>query len=306
MGILDRLKPRKPRKPDDFKPPNPTRPPKPEEVVGKVKDTIEGNTGVKLPSPPGSNLAGVLKGKSLEEALRGAEKKIAEDVRRALTINQIPDRLMLQIGEEALGDVGKIMVQTVHGTKILAESIAVEALLAQLSGENPEGFDPEFLESPEGKTALALAASIVWSRDYYLKLDSTKPLPSSLKELMKNGFSMELLDTVRIAKSEAFDIALPGPINAGQKFFTGHEYAVTLDNVIVFSKIPPESGLDQLQWWAHELYHVKQYGDWGIAGFAERYVKDWAGIENEASEKARKIVSIISKIEQMRLELEES
>lgn len=269
----------------------------------RQRKEIEKATGLDLPNSPAETLvdsqAAVLGGKSIDESLSNAAQQIATDVGQAVSVGQVADRLAIQIGEEALGDVGRIIVQSVHGPKMLSELLALE-VLDQIVGNNTEGFSPEFLESPQGKTAVALALSITWSRDYYLSLKGTVPLPASVKELMKNGFGIALLDSVRIAESDSFDLALPGSINSGQKFFSGHDHAVTLDNVIVFNKIPGDQE-GQLEWWAHELYHVKQYGDWGIAGFAKSYVEDWDGVEKEAREEAAKVVELIRVVEQFRL-----
>ncbi len=36
--------------------------------------------------------------------------------------------------------------------------------------------------------------------------------------------------------------------------------------------------------WAHELRHVMQFEQWGIEGFAARYLADSAAVEDVASE----------------------
>lgn len=298
MGLFDDLDPRKRAEKARKEAERAAR------ALRRQRNEIEAQTGVALPDTPAETLVtattSVVDGKSIDEALKEAGRQVATDVRKAVNINQIPDRIAIEIGEQALGDVGRILVQTVHGPKMLSELIAVD-VLDQMVGSTQEGFSPEFLGSPQGKTAVALAVGITWSRDYYLSLKGTVPLPSSVKDLMKNGFSMTLLDSVRIVQSDSFDLALPGTINMGQKFFSGHEHAVTLDNVIVFSEIPDADG-EQLEWWAHELHHVKQYGKWGIAGFAKRYVEDWDRVETEADEEARKVVVLIKRMEQFRLE----
>ena len=34
--------------------------------------------------------------------------------------------------------------------------------------------------------------------------------------------------------------------------------------------------------WVHELKHVMQFAEWGIDGFAMRYLSDTGGVEQEA------------------------
>jgi len=57
---------------------------------------------------------------------------------------------------------------------------------------------------------------------------------------------------------------------------------VTLDYVVVFED--REAALTDPKLWAHELKHVMQYAEWGVAGFASRYLTDHAAIEREAVE----------------------
>jgi hypothetical protein len=61
----------------------------------------------------------------------------------------------------------------------------------------------------------------------------------------------------------------------------GYAPAVTLDHVIVF-----ETAADARdpKLWVHELRHVEQFMQWGVAGFAGRYVADYNALENDAAE----------------------
>jgi len=36
--------------------------------------------------------------------------------------------------------------------------------------------------------------------------------------------------------------------------------------------------------WAHEIVHVEQYRDWGVAGFVARYLDDYEAVEHDAAE----------------------
>ena len=107
------------------------------------------------------------------------------------------------------------------------------------------------------------------------------------------SFPAAILDSARIAQSKSFEMDLPAVINGSNKFFAGHENAVTLDDLIVFSEIP--DGQESIEWWAHELYHVYQYRKWTVEGFAYRYVTEWDSVEAEAKKKAAEIAELIKK-----------
>ena len=59
-------------------------------------------------------------------------------------------------------------------------------------------------------------------------------------------------------------------------------YAVTLDYVVVFQE--QREALEDPKLWAHELKHVMQFAEWGIGGFATRYLTDHDAIEADAWE----------------------
>ena len=62
----------------------------------------------------------------------------------------------------------------------------------------------------------------------------------------------------------------------------GHVPAMTLDDVIVFQD--RRAALEDPKLWAHELKHVMQFAEWGVAGFATRYLRDYEAVESEAAE----------------------
>jgi len=93
----------------------------------------------------------------------------------------------------------------------------------------------------------------------------------------------------------AFDSFVPAPILAQVRwridgdtgitgalvFQAGAVRAVTLDTVILFASAEEAANV---KLWAHELYHVMQYRQWGIDGFAERFVDDRRTLEHDARE----------------------
>jgi hypothetical protein len=62
----------------------------------------------------------------------------------------------------------------------------------------------------------------------------------------------------------------------------GDATAVTLDDVIVFRE--GATALEDPRFWAHEIKHVMQFEEWGVEGFAVRYLSDYQAVENEAQE----------------------
>ena len=70
-------------------------------------------------------------------------------------------------------------------------------------------------------------------------------------------------------------------LNAGNTLLRNPDVnAVTLIDVIVFRH--EEDARDNVALWAHELKHVEQYLDWGVAEFAWRYTQDFRAVERPA------------------------
>jgi hypothetical protein len=86
-----------------------------------------------------------------------------------------------------------------------------------------------------------------------------------------------ILDRVRWRVGGAGDMSVQENL-----FRFGYAPAVTLDYVVVFQH--EQDALQEPKLWVHELRHVMQYQDWGVAAFAARYLQDYAGVEKEASE----------------------
>jgi len=59
--------------------------------------------------------------------------------------------------------------------------------------------------------------------------------------------------------------------------------AITLMDVIVFRN--DDDAYTNAILWAHELTHVKEYGDWGTAEFARSYIANWRNVEDPAYQK---------------------
>lgn len=106
---------------------------------------------------------------------------------------------------------------------------------------------------------------------------TAKPMPSSIRERLTPYFPPEVLDeavwTTRSDSRVTLDSLL---------LLNGNVVAVTLDQVIVFRG---ETSAADAALWAHELVHVAQYRNMGIAGFAAAYLLSGGlGLEKQASE----------------------
>src|SRR5690606_14102320 len=88
-------------------------------------------------------------------------------------------------------------------------------------------------------------------------------------------YDRELLDTVRfrVGGHEELDVATAMLQNPDVQ-------AVTLVDVVVF-RSEEDAELD-VALWAHELHHVRQYRQWGSAGFAQRSTRDFEAVEGPA------------------------
>jgi len=122
----------------------------------------------------------------------------------------------------------------------------------------------------------AVAAMIAASRDDAIRR-GVEPIPASIRREIGDYVPADVLDAVRWCAGCGGELSL-------QKgtFRLGLAPAITLGHVIVFAE--RETALNDPSLWIHELRHVMQFEDWGVDGFAARYVEDYAGVEREAAE----------------------
>jgi hypothetical protein len=122
--------------------------------------------------------------------------------------------------------------------------------------------------------APALGEWIVIERDAALER-GVEPIPPEVREALTGYVAEDVLDIARWRVDDTASSGYP------TLFRLGATPAVTLDYVVVFASA--EDAADATLW-AHELYHVGQYRDWGIDGFAERYLADYEAVEHDAWE----------------------
>ena len=140
---------------------------------------------------------------------------------------------------------------------------------------------------------VGLASALRQAHDYYA--ESAKPLPDAVRSRLAATFPKPVLDRVRVALTGE-EGTLPAIINLVQTRFgdaIGGTSAVTIDDIVAFSKIPDPS---ELELWAHEVQHTIQYQRLGgIDGFAAEYARDYSRLEREAYAVAAEVAAAARK-----------
>jgi hypothetical protein len=122
--------------------------------------------------------------------------------------------------------------------------------------------------------APALSQWIVIERDAALER-GVEPIPSDVREVLAGYVAEEILDVARFRVDDVASSMYPA------FFRLGGTPAVTLDYVVIFDSAAHAADPSL---WAHELFHVGQYQEWGLDGFAERYLADYEAVEHDAAE----------------------
>ena len=120
--------------------------------------------------------------------------------------------------------------------------------------------------------APAVAGWITSTRDLAVERGVAR-IPPDIRAALADSVPEEILDRVRWRVDDSI-------ISVQQGLFRmAYTSAVTLDEVVLFAT---DADAADPALWAHEIFHVMQYTDWGIAGFVERYLADFEAVENEA------------------------
>ena len=121
---------------------------------------------------------------------------------------------------------------------------------------------------------LALQSWIQQSRDR-LVAGGVEPIPLHIRSQLEPYFDLAVLESAH------FRVGDEVVLNAGNTLLRNPDVnAVTLIDVIVFRH--EEDARNNVALWAHELKHVEQYLDWGVAEFARRYTQDFRAVERPA------------------------
>ncbi|TBU72244.1 hypothetical protein DNK06_06525 [Pseudomonas daroniae] len=123
-------------------------------------------------------------------------------------------------------------------------------------------------------TATALEGWILRSRESAAR-EGTLPIPAEIRRQLLPFYSAELLDAVR------YKVGDNDELSAARNVMQNPDIkAVTLVDIIVFRSA--RMAEQDVALWAHELLHVQQYREWGSAGFAARYSRDFNAVEAPA------------------------
>jgi hypothetical protein len=155
---------------------------------------------------------------------------------------------------------------------------AVLALIGWGVAADPLDGTPPPAQSDSLMTALTplLARWIESSRDAALE-QGVEKIPKAIRSSLEGYVPDGTLDRVRWRARGGSDLSLQQ-----SAFFLKDAQAITLDYVVVFAD--ENEARNDPKLWAHELRHVMQFEDWGIEGFATRYLADSAAVEDVASE----------------------
>ncbi len=149
--------------------------------------------------------------------------------------------------------------------------VALSLAAVALGQERPPPLSPIVVQS----LAPVLASWIAYERDA-AKARGVEPIPASIRAALEGYVPEPILDRVRWSEG-ASELSLPQ-----NTIRFGHVPAVTLDDVVVFQD--RRAALEDPKLWAHELKHVMQFAEWGVGGFATRYLTDYEAVESEAAE----------------------
>lgn len=139
--------------------------------------------------------------------------------------------------------------------------------------------------------AAPLGAAIRAARDRHSA--NARPLPDDVKQALREHFAASTLSRAKYSVG-TIQITLPHFIGRGAKFL-GNDYAVVVDDIIVFNTPPPSYEQNPF-WWTHEVTHVQQYEQLGIEVFAYQYMIGHQRIEDEADANARRITNDRSQV----------
>ena len=207
----------------------------------------------------------------------------SQTVVNGINVVNTPQTFLVQQATQAAGNIagkpGEFVIDLGTFMQQYSNNLALSGAQASnniLNGQNPF----QIVGAP-------LAAAIHAARDRFI--NSSQPIPADVKQALASYFDPNTLARARYAIGSV-EIALPNLIIQGRKLFGDGDWAVTVDDIIVFPRDP--GGYQQnCEWWAHELTHVQQYGQWGVEQFAYNYVKGYHSVEDEAINHAATITN---------------
>lgn len=129
--------------------------------------------------------------------------------------------------------------------------------------------------------AARLEAWLLQSRQAALRA-GTEPIPLMIRAQLAPFYDDAMLDEVR------FRVGITDEMDAATVMLQNPDVqAVTLVDVVVFRNAAAAEQDAAL--WAHELWHVQQYREWGTDGFAQRYTRNFQSVEGPAYEMGERV-----------------
>jgi len=129
--------------------------------------------------------------------------------------------------------------------------------------------------------AARLEAWLLQSRQAALRA-GTEPIPLMIRAQLAPFYDDALLDEVR------FRVGITDEMDAATVMLQNPDVqAVTLVDVVVFRNA--DAAAEDAALWAHELWHVQQYREWGTDGFAQRYTRNFQSVEGPAYEMGERV-----------------
>ncbi|MFV3386451.1 DUF4157 domain-containing protein [Pseudomonas sp. NY15364] len=129
--------------------------------------------------------------------------------------------------------------------------------------------------------AVRLEAWLLQSRQAALRA-GTEPIPLMIRAQLAPFYDDALLDEVR------YRVGITDEMDAATVMLQNPDVqAVTLVDVVVFRS--SDAAAEDAVLWAHELWHVQQYREWGTDGFAQRYTRNFQAVEGPAYEMGERV-----------------
>lgn len=127
----------------------------------------------------------------------------------------------------------------------------------------------QLLQNPGQWPYIPVAESIIAGRNAALN-SGAQPVPPDVRQFLRRWYPDDLIASVRWTSRWS---AVQNSIQAAQMVTNGDTQAIALINVIVFRD---DAAIRDKALWAHELVHISQYRDWGVFGFAKKWVDNSA------------------------------
>ncbi len=155
--------------------------------------------------------------------------------------------------------------------------------------KNPEAAI-ELTQNPGDWPYVPVATAMISARNSVVTHGGA-PIPDNVKSFLRRWHSDELLNSIRWTTNWG---PFQNTFQAAKMGFNEDTEGITVINAIIFRN---PNVITDLSLWAHEVYHVQQYHDMGVFGFAKAWVDNSGNggpIEAPAyarGEEARRILS---------------